>query len=69
MVLSILVRNSSNKQHQPERVFTIVRISAGAVTADTTNKNAEHCTALVEVEMLLNNTTAGLDPQYKHTKN
>ena len=39
-VLLYLVRNSSNKQHQSKRVFTMERISAGAVTADITNKNA-----------------------------
>ena len=64
-----LVRNSSNKQHQSERVFALVRIPASAVTDDTTNENVKHCTALVKVEMLLNNTTSGLDSQYKHTKN
>ena len=47
-------RNSSNKQLQSERVFTMVRISAGAVTADIADENSKRCLALVEI--LLNNT-------------
>ena len=35
-------------------MFTMARISPGAVTADIANKNAERCAALVV--MLLNNT-------------
>ena len=39
-VLSYLVKNSSNKEHQSEWVFTMARISTGAVTTDIANKNA-----------------------------
>ena len=37
-VLSYLVKNSTNKQHQSERVFTMARISAGAVVATSQTK-------------------------------
>ena len=37
-VLSYLVKNSINKQHQSERVFTMARISAGAVVATLQTK-------------------------------
>ena len=36
-VLSYLVRNSSNKQHQSERVFTMAQIYADAVMTETVN--------------------------------
>ena len=49
MVLSHLVKISSKQQHQSERMFAIVRISVGAVTADTANKTAKRCSGLVKM--------------------
>ena len=51
-VLSYTNKISSNQQHQPERTFTIMRVLASAVMADTANKTAKRYVLLVE--MLLN---------------
>ena len=52
MALSHVVKISSNQQHQSERMFTIVRIFVGAVTAGTANKFAERFTTLLSIDTI-----------------
>ena len=40
---------SLSQQHQSERMFTMVWISAVVVRADITDKTAKRCAALVEI--------------------